>query len=44
MRGARVVVSPPGQATMLQLLHSVHSGVVKVEALARPYTCWPGID
>ena len=34
MCGARVVVPPPGQATMLQLLHNSHSSVVKMKALA----------
>ena len=31
MHGVRVVVPPPGQATMLQLLHSSHNGVVKIK-------------
>lgn len=42
MRGARVVI--PDQATMLQLLHSSHSGVVKMKILARSCVWWPGID
>ncbi len=35
MRGARVVVPEKGQSIMLELLHSSHSGVVKMKALAR---------
>ena len=38
MRGARVVVPKKGQLPLLQLLHSSHSGVVKMKAW------WPGLD
>ena len=44
MRGARVVVPEKGQSIMLELLHSSHSGVVKMEALARSCVWWPGLD
>lgn len=42
--GLRVVIPHSLQGTMLQQLHSVHMGIVKMKAIARSHFWWPGLD
>ena len=42
--GARIVVPPPGQKSVLEELHETHLGASKIKALARSYIWWPKMD
>ena len=44
MWSGRVIVPSPGQKQVLIDLHSGHTGVTKVKALARSLVWWPGLD
>ena len=44
MWGARVVIPAPLQERILPDLHTGHPGVVRMNALARSFVWWPGID
>ena len=39
--GSRVVVPPPGRASVLEELHDSHLGASKMKSLARAYILWP---
>ena len=42
--GGRVVVPPQGRQSVLNELHSGHSGVSRTKSLARGLVWWPGLD
>ena len=44
MWGSRVIIPPKHQAQLLAELHEGHLGIVKMKALARSCTWWPGMD
>ena len=42
--GSRVIIPPQGQQAVIQELHSAHPGMTRMQALARMYVWWPGLE
>ena len=42
--GTRVVVPPPGREAVMEELHEIHPGIVKMKSLARSYMWWPNMN
>ena len=41
--GSRVVIPPPGRKWVIEELHEMHPGIVKMKNLARSYIWWPNL-
>ena len=44
MWDTRVIIPPPGRDRLLDQLHEMHPGMVRMKALARSYVWWLGMD
>ncbi|CAI5647636.1 unnamed protein product [Oreochromis niloticus] len=42
--GSRVIVPPPGRSQIIEVLHEAHSGISRMESLARSFVWWSGMD
>ena len=42
--GNRVVIPKPGREKVIETLHEIHPGIIKMKSLARNYVWWPKMD
>ncbi|XP_039862929.1 uncharacterized protein LOC120718450 [Simochromis diagramma] len=42
--GSRVIVPPPGQSQIIEVLREAHPGISRMKSLARSFVWWPGMD